>query len=78
MTILKLLKFVAAEVNCAAQSACIPTTETIADNVSRNQNRVILVGSFEITPSTPQDLNVRRSVMRPAEEFAGNRLVTGF
>ena len=86
MAVFKTLKLAAVAVICTALSACIPSTDTVADDVSRRQDRVILVGSFEITPRIPQDLNVRRSVMRPTEEllfgsaqdFAGNRLVTGF
>ena len=80
------LKLAAVAIICAALAGCIPATDTVADDVSRSADRVILVGSFEITPSIPQSLNTRQSILRPAEnalfgsaeDFAGNRLVTGF
>lgn len=79
-------KLVAAAVFCAALSACIPETDTIADDIPRSSDKVILVGSFEITPSIEQSLNASNRVMVPvenalfgsAEDALGNRLVTGF
>ncbi len=80
------LKLVAAAFICAALSACIPETDTIADDLPRSSDKVILVGSFEITPRIEQSLNASNRVMVPvenalfgsAEDALGNRLVTGF
>ena len=86
MAFAKTIRLAAAAVFCAALAACIPETDSIADSVSRSSDKVILVGSFEITPSIPQALNTSQRVARPlenalfgsAEDFVGNRLVTGF
>ena len=86
MAVAKALRLTAAAVFCAALAACLPQTDTIADDVSSSSNKVILVGSFEITPSIPQNLNASQRVARPleralfgsAEDALGNRLVTGF
>ena len=82
----KSFKLVAAAVFCAALSACVPETDTIADTVSRSSDKVIIVGAFEITPKIPQRLDTNQRIMRPVEEalfgspedFVGDRLVTGF
>lgn len=86
MAFARTFRLAAAAVFCAVLAACIPETDTIADNVSRSSDKVILVGSFEITPSIPQALNTSQRVARPlenalfgsAEDVLGNRLVTGF
>ncbi|MGJ8621396.1 MAG: hypothetical protein ACSHW1_01375 [Yoonia sp.] len=86
MTIASMLRRAAAAALCVALAACIPQTDTVADEVSRSANKVILVGSFEITPSIPQSLNTNKRVARPLEnalfgspeQMVGNRLVTGF
>ena len=76
----------AAAVFCTAISACIPSTDTIANDVSRSSDKVILVGSFEITPKIPQNLQTSSRLAAPleealfgsAEDALGDRLVTGF
>jgi hypothetical protein len=86
MMLAKALRLAAAAVFCAALAACIPSTDTVADDVSRSSDKVILVGSFEITPSIPQMLNTNKRIARPleealfgsAEDALGSRLVTGF
>jgi hypothetical protein len=86
MTFFQGVKLAAAAVICAALAGCLPATDTVASDVSQSSNRVILVGSFELTPSVGQNLNLRQSVLRPAEEalfgspedMLGNRLITGF
>jgi len=86
MTGLKSIKLLACALICAAITACVPTTESIADDVSRSTDKVILVGAFQITPTIPQSLNTPRPISRgievpifgTAEELVGNRLVTGF
>lgn len=86
MRVFTSFKLVAAAVVCATLSACLPQTDTVADDVSRNSDKVILVGSFEITPRIEQSFNASNRVMVPvenalfgsAEDALGDRLVTGF
>lgn len=86
MAFARTLRMAAAAAICAALAACLPETDTVADNVPRGADKVILVGSFEITPSIPQSLNNNKRVAAPLEralfgspeELVGNRLVTGF
>ena len=63
---------------CAALAGCLPTTDTVADSLSQSRDRVILVGSFEITPKIEQRFSGRSSLFGTAEEFAGDRIITGF
>lgn len=82
----KTFRLTAAAVLLAALSACIPETDTVAEDVSRSSDKVIIVGAFEITPKIPQRLNTDQRMMRPveerlfgsAEDLVGDRLVTGF
>ncbi len=86
MRMFKAIKLMTAAVFCAVLSACIPSTDTIADDVSRSADKVILVGSFEITPKIPQNLQRSQRIAAPleealfgtAEDAVGDRLVTGF
>jgi hypothetical protein len=86
MRILSNIKYAALALACATLTACFPTTESVATDVSRSSSKVIIVGSFEITPSIPQQLDTSRLIARPltdsvfgsAEDLVGNRLVTGF